>query len=70
MNYFPKTAYWRPLVPNSESVDNKTNPCFKSYHDPYVVDDEAESVVVKHFLKYTSVSLISQQLIKYEEFCE
>ena len=25
MNYFPKTAYWRPLLPNSESVDKTTN---------------------------------------------
>ena len=26
MNYFPKTAYWRPLGPNAESVDKTINP--------------------------------------------
>ena len=29
MNYFTKTVYWRPLVPNDESVDKTTNPYFK-----------------------------------------
>ena len=28
MNYFTKTEYWRPLVPNVESVDGPTNPYF------------------------------------------
>ena len=29
MNYFTTTAYWSYLVPNAESVDEKTNPYFK-----------------------------------------
>ena len=41
MNYFPKTEYWRPLVPNAESVDNKTNPYFKNTFAPSVADTEA-----------------------------
>ena len=42
MNYFPKTAYWMPLVPNAESVDKTTNPSFKNPRAPYVVENEAE----------------------------
>ena len=32
MNYFPKTEYWRPLVPSSESVEKTTNTSFKNPH--------------------------------------
>ena len=28
MNYFPKIAYWMPLVPTDEIVDKTTNPYF------------------------------------------
>ena len=38
MNYYPKTAYWRPLVPNDESVGKTTNPYFKNLRDQYVVE--------------------------------
>ena len=27
--YFPKTVYWRPLVPNAESVDKTVGECRK-----------------------------------------
>ena len=46
MNSFPKTAYWRPLVPNAESVDKKTNPYFKNTRAPYVAQNEAEFFLV------------------------
>ena len=42
MNYFPKTAYWWPLVPNAESVDKTTNPYFKNPCAPSVAENEAE----------------------------
>ena len=42
MNYFPKTAYWWPLVPNAESVDKTTNPYFKNPRAPSVAENEAE----------------------------
>ena len=32
MTSFPKTDYWSPLVPNAESVDNKTNIYVKNPH--------------------------------------
>ena len=31
MNYFPKNAYWRPLVLNAEIVDKTTNPSLKIF---------------------------------------
>ena len=43
MNYFPKTVYWRPLVPNVESVDNTTNLFF--------------SILVPHLWRKTKQSL-------------
>ena len=42
MNYSPKTKYWRPLVPNAESVDNATNPYFKNIRAPSVAENEAD----------------------------
>ena len=41
MNYFPKAAYWRPLVPNAESEDNTTDPYFKNPRAPSVAENEA-----------------------------
>ena len=46
MTYFPKTAYWRPLVPNSESVDKKTNPYFKNPRDLSFAESETDFVLV------------------------
>ena len=46
MNYFPKTEYWRPSLPNTESVDKPTNPYFKNPRAPYVAENEADSVLV------------------------
>ena len=40
MNYYHKIAYWRPLVPNVESVDKETNPYFKNTRAPYVAENE------------------------------
>ena len=64
MNYLPKTAYWRPLVPNDESVDETTNPYFKNRCAPSVAEDEADFVLVKHIFQYATVSLRSQKLTK------
>ena len=36
MTYFPKTAYWRNLYPNCESVDKTTNLQFKNTRVPPV----------------------------------
>ena len=36
MNYFSKTEYWRPLVPNAESVDKTANPYFSNPRVPSV----------------------------------
>ena len=41
MDYYPKTEYWRPLVPNYESVDKTTYPYFKNPRTPFVVENEA-----------------------------
>ena len=48
MTYFIKTEYCRPLVPNADSVENTTNPYFKNLHPPYVAENEAEFLMVKH----------------------
>ena len=47
MTYFTKTEYWKPLVPNAESVDKTTNPSFKNPRAPYDAENEAEFVLVK-----------------------
>ena len=48
MTSFPKTEYWRPLVPNVESLDRTTNPSSKNYCDPSVEKYEVEFVLVKN----------------------
>ena len=48
MKFSPKTVYWGDLLPNAESVDNKTNPYFKNTCGPYVAKNEAEFVLVKN----------------------
>ena len=40
MNYYSKTDYWRPLVTNSESVDNTTNPYFRNPCAQYIAEDK------------------------------
>ena len=69
MNSFPKTEYWRPLSPNSESAENTTNPYFKNPHAPCVAENEAEfGLVLKiNMLHYHCVHNNFQ---KYEEVCE
>ena len=46
MNYFTKTPYWRPLVPNAEIVDKTTNPSFKNPRAPSVAENEADFCLV------------------------
>ena len=41
INYYPKTAYWRPLFTNAKSVDKITNPYFKNPRAPYFTENEA-----------------------------
>ena len=48
MTSFSKIAYWRPLVPNAESMDKTTNPYFKISHVPPVAEKEAKFVMVKY----------------------
>ena len=69
MNYYPKIEYWRPLVPNSESVDNTSNPTFKSPWAQYVAENEADFVLVFkiNMLQYPCVH---KKFQKYEEVCE
>ena len=47
MTSFSKTAYWGPLSPNFEGLDNTTNPHFKHPCDPPVAEKEAEFVLLK-----------------------
>ena len=42
ITYFPKTAHWTPLSPNSESVDKTTNTSFKNPRAPSVAENEAD----------------------------
>ena len=69
MNYFSKTAYWRPLVPNYESVDKTTNLCLKNTRSPSIAENEAQFVLVYkiNMLQYLCVH---NNLQKYEEVCE
>ena len=46
MNYFPKTEYLRPLVPNTKSVDKTTNPSFKNPCALSIAENEADFVTV------------------------
>ena len=66
MTSFPKTEYWGLLVTNVESLDEKTNPSSKHYCAPSVAKYKAEFVLVKYIFQYTSASLRSNQLTKYE----
>ena len=66
MTYFPKIEYWRPLVTNVESLDKTTNPSSENYCAPSVAKYKAEFVLVKNIFQYTSASLRSNQLTKYE----
>ena len=66
MTSFPKIEYWSPLVTNVESLDKKTNPSSKNYCAQSVAKYEAEFVPVRNIFQYTSVSLRSNQLTKYE----
>ena len=38
MTFYHKTVYWRPLVPNAESVDDTTNPYFFNPYAPFVAE--------------------------------
>ena len=69
MKYFATTSYWGPLVPNSESVYETTNPYFKNARAPSVPENEVDFVLffLINMLQYTFVC-ISQN--KYEEVCE
>ena len=69
MNYFPKTEYWRHLVPNDESLDNTTSTSFKNPRALSVAENEAEFVLVLkiNMLQYPCVH---NNLQKYEEVCE
>ena len=40
MDHFPKTAYWRPLVTNAESVDKTTYPYFSNPRPSSVAENE------------------------------
>ena len=67
MTYFTKTAYWRPLVTNSESMDNTINPYFKNPCNPYFASNEARFFLVKtnHMLQYPYVSINLQNVNKF-----
>ena len=69
MNYYPKIEYWRPLVPNSKSVDKTSNPHFKCPCAQSVAENEADFVLVLkiNMLQYPCVHNSFQ---KYEEVCE
>ena len=69
MKYFPKTAYWRPLVHNAESLDDTTNPHFKNPRAPSVAENEADFVLVlkSNMLHFPCVH---SNLKKYEGHCE
>ena len=45
---FPPTAWWRPLVPNEERVDEPLNPSFQSSRAPTVEARDTEKDFIKH----------------------
>ena len=47
MNYFPKTSYWRPLVPNDDRVYKTNNPYLKNPLISSVAENETDFVLVK-----------------------
>ena len=68
MTSFSKIAYWRPLVPNAESMDKTTNPYFKISHVPPVAEKEAKFVMVKYiFSMWFSIPIFTAtyKYIKY-----
>ena len=66
MNYSPQTAYCRPLVTNSESLDKTTNTDFKKICNPSVAKNESGFVMVQriNMLQYPCVH---SNIQKYEE---
>ena len=48
MASFTKKSYFRPLLPNTESVYKTTNPYFKNTHVLPVSKNEAKFVLVKN----------------------
>ena len=70
MTSFPKTEYWRPLLPNDESVDETTNPYFKTL-SPHLLQK------VKHILFWSNIFFnmlqypcVHRNLQKHEVACE
>ena len=69
MNYFTKTSYWRPLVPNAEIVDKTTNPSFKNPRAPSVAENEAYfDLVLK--INVPRYPCVHNNFQKYEEVFE
>ena len=64
MTYFPKTEYWRTLVPNTEGVEDTTNYSFKYYLAPNTSEYEAEVVPYKKIFQNSPISLHSQKHAK------
>ena len=69
MNSFPKTEYWRPLVPNYEIVDKTTNQSFKSPCAPSVLENESEFGML-YKINMLQYHCVHNNIPKYEEFCE
>ena len=53
MTSFPKTAYCRPVVPNSESMGNTINPYLKNTCTPYFASNEAEFSLTKKLICFS-----------------
>ena len=68
MNSFPKTAYCRPLVPKCESVDEITNPYFKSPWNPYAAENEAEFVLARYFFNKIQYPCVHTNLKNMKKF--
>ena len=69
MNYFPKTEYWRPLVPDSESAD-ETNYTYLKILAPHMLHKMKQSLF--WFLKINMLQYpcVQSNLQNYEEVCE
>ena len=48
LDYFAKTAYWKPLSPNIEAVEEPANPTFTNPRAPTIDERDAQFVPVKH----------------------
>ena len=44
MKYFPSTAYWKVLKPETDVVSEPENPLFKVERDPTITEVEAKYV--------------------------